>query len=378
MRHVLSSDQFVPAVCLVCEVAMSSLEQFLAFLPNLTHFEIEARADSDLCHGQRWEHFIQNSLVHLTIFNFKFQIKSTVMFHIGGVSQVLLRSFSTPFWLEEKQWYIAIEWQLRLLYSVPRFAIESADSNFRPPLHSTVPNKNIFYDHISALAVWGELSHRFNFVEELWLVSNPTMDILSQVVDLTRIKRLICSSSDGELSLETFAQLLEQSVHLKHVRFFHIPSWFGQGSSRIFSQIHHLELLHETTRIDWLRQVFPSIERFTMRIESMEITGHLLRAFATGSLSCVTFQHGNPRLPQRVEPWMQDYFERMIGHRNFSWSIDEKATRLWIGRSQVSILLCQRTNRWILAIVDPEDDAEKLFIVAKIGKTLMPSIEIDA
>ncbi|UJR18667.1 hypothetical protein I4U23_005575 [Adineta vaga] len=46
--------------------------------------------------------------------------------------------YSTPFWIHEKQWFVACTW--KCLYSVPYFSDTCTDKVFRPPLYTTAPN----------------------------------------------------------------------------------------------------------------------------------------------------------------------------------------------------------------------------------------------
>ncbi|CAF4002427.1 unnamed protein product, partial [Rotaria sp. Silwood1] len=148
-----------------------------------------------------------NKLFYLKKFFFKFQLISTIILNINGIEQIL-KSYSSYFWLKEKQWFIAIEWGQRLIYSVPKFSCQSADRNFRPPIHTTINNENIFYDNINALALWGETNYKFRYVKELWLVDDPLMINIFDVIDLNKIETLIFVSSNNNLSIDTIFNLI--------------------------------------------------------------------------------------------------------------------------------------------------------------------------
>ncbi len=133
--------------------------------------------------------------------------------------QNILRSYSSSYWLNQKQWFIAIEWNQRLIHSVPRYSCELADSNLRPFSHCTAPDQSLFYNHINALAVWGHITDRFPNVKELWLVDDPLIIQLKNLIDINRVERLIFVSSKIDLFFETFVDLIEKMKNFNSIQF---------------------------------------------------------------------------------------------------------------------------------------------------------------
>lgn len=87
---------------------MNQLKQILIGFSKLTCFEIEVKTDLNSSDGSQWESFISNHLLRLITFNFKFQLRPTTTLNTTGIRN-LLSPFSSPFWLTEKCWFIAIE-----------------------------------------------------------------------------------------------------------------------------------------------------------------------------------------------------------------------------------------------------------------------------
>ena len=308
------------------------MKNFLNCFPCLIHFEIECRSDLDLCDGHQWQLLILDKFPRLKNFNFKFQLKSSTTLNATEI-QNILRSFSSLFWLDEKRWFIAIEWGQRLVYSVPRFSCESADPNFRPPIHNTSLDDSIYYDHINALAIWGESNHRFLNVKEVWLVDNPSKMNLERIIDLNRVERLIFVLSENDLSIEILISLSSKMKSLNFIKFNSIPISFNQyEEEKVFRQIRSIELMKEFksfSSIITLNKLFPEIERLNMRIKSDEDIEHVLKTFSN-KLSIVKFTCETSLLSITKKS-----IENILGHSNFTCSIDRGSIRLWIGSNKV-------------------------------------------
>jgi hypothetical protein len=165
--NYLIKEISIDFICIGFEMNLIKMKELLNSFHYLIDLEIECRSDLDLCDGYQWQLFILDKLPYLKKFYFKFQLKKlTIILNSIGIENIL-RSYSTSFWLNEKRWFIAIEWGQRLIYSVPRFSCESADVDFRPPTCCTSLDDSIYYDNINALAVWGESNARFKNVKEL-------------------------------------------------------------------------------------------------------------------------------------------------------------------------------------------------------------------
>ncbi|CAF4673313.1 unnamed protein product, partial [Rotaria socialis] len=112
------------------------MNQLMLNLPDLQHLELVTKGLLDMTDGQSWEKMTRSLLT----FNFKI---SVCMDWIEDI----VESFRTPFWLEEKRWFVACTWDS--LYSVPYFSDVCANTYFRPPLYSSVTDEALFCDHIN-------------------------------------------------------------------------------------------------------------------------------------------------------------------------------------------------------------------------------------
>jgi len=308
------------------------MKELLNNFSCLIHLEIECRSDLDLCDGYQWELFILDKFPHLKIFNFKFQLKKLTIIYNSIEIQNILRSYSTFFWLNQKRWFIAIEWGQRLIYSVPRFSCESADIDFRPPIHCTSFDDSIYYNNISALAVWGESTNQFLNVKELWIVDNPSEINFKKIINLNLVERLIFVSSKNDLSIEILILLVSEMKNLNFIQFNSIS--FNQLKEKIiFKQIRSIKIIKEFKSflsIEILNKIFPQIERLDMKIKSNEDIENVLTYFSN-NLSIVKFDCETSRIIITKKS-----IENILGHSNFTFSIDTNSIRLWIG----SIYVC--------------------------------------
>jgi hypothetical protein len=311
---------------------MVQMKELLKCFPCLIEFEVECRSDIDLLDGNEWETFISNNLSKLKQFNFKFQLKSPIILNVI-VIQNILRSYSSSYWLNEKKWFIAIEWDQRLIYSVPRFSCESADQNFRPPIYTTSFDDSVYYDHINALAVWEETSRRFENVKELWLVDISLKMNFEKMVDVNRVERLVFVSSTSDLSIEMLIYLISQMKNLNFIQFSDIPLKFNEHKQEtVIRQIRSIELIRELksfSSINILSKFFPQIERLHMKIKSNEDILFILQSFSK-HLSIVTFDCDTSNLFINTKS-----LQKMLGHSNFTFQIDLNSIRLWIGYEKV-------------------------------------------
>ena len=88
------------------ESTIDELESFLLLTPSLTYLKIITIVDT--FDGKRWEHFIQINLPHLDQFEFDIKFKRITK-QIRKDAELILRSYRTSFWIEQKKWFVSIK-----------------------------------------------------------------------------------------------------------------------------------------------------------------------------------------------------------------------------------------------------------------------------
>jgi hypothetical protein len=169
------------------------MEQFLINFPDLKHLELVTHASETIANGYRWA-----MLVHGLI-SFKFHFKlEFIPISIDNI----LSSFLTPFWLEEKHWFVMCD--TIHLSSLPDLVSSSTityQSNL--PIFSTAPDTTLIYDHINEIIVtkyFIQNGHYLSKIKTLELTSPMTADMLSRSMDLNEIKHLHVLSIDWLLA----------------------------------------------------------------------------------------------------------------------------------------------------------------------------------
>ena len=89
-----------------CTMNMSKLEWILEDMPTLKHlrlFTSNLYDDPSILDGQRWENHLQN------IDKFEFVFALNIPTESQWDTDTCIMKFQTPFWMEEKQWFVTLE-----------------------------------------------------------------------------------------------------------------------------------------------------------------------------------------------------------------------------------------------------------------------------
>ncbi|CAF1208316.1 unnamed protein product [Adineta ricciae] len=161
-------------------MSLNEIGQFLRNFPNLTHFEVKIlyqNVDMTMATGYYWQTITQS----LSSFSFKFRLQS----------EMYVNSFRTPFWVEEKRWFVA--YHDRYLFTISDFALPYANISSNSFLYSTVPNHPILYRPQSSIVhERASLTHNFRFssVKTLELFWNDRWENLISIFDLEQVEDL--------------------------------------------------------------------------------------------------------------------------------------------------------------------------------------------
>ncbi len=232
------------------------MERILPNFSCLTHLTLHTKGSADLADGYRWERLSAG----LIVFNFKFEV---IVWDI----QQMLDSFRTPFWLQEKCWYVAYD--DKCLFSVPKFAPKHVFTSYNPR-YFTAPDETFLYNNITTLTISESAEpdiHHFNHVETLELRchrSSHLGDMFSSIFNTSR-------KQHGNLkSLDRISLLLHYLHTMPHCCTLSINieltlEFIDQLSDNQFKQIRTLEFQSSTTItryvIEGILHIFPRVER---------------------------------------------------------------------------------------------------------------------
>lgn len=132
----------------------SSINQldFLLFLtPSLTFLKIISRKSSHLSlfNGDTWQQVIEHRLTRLRTLEIFFTYEVSEISSNPSLHSILI-SFKTPFWLNEKRWFVFCEYHLSLseitLYTTPRY-INDSERVIRYDIHPSNNSYSILRRH---------------------------------------------------------------------------------------------------------------------------------------------------------------------------------------------------------------------------------------
>ncbi|CAF2577764.1 unnamed protein product [Rotaria sp. Silwood2] len=256
---VLSSVQLIRLNLTIenYSVSINQLEQLLLNLPYLKHFEVNANG-RNLADGQQWQILTRN----LITFNFKFNTNL-------DLNERTLHSFRTPYWLEEKHWFVA--YQNNCLFTVSRIASIHMIISSSTYVYTTAPNITYVNESITKLtieAIPTQNQIRYTHIEILNLQCSISHEELISIIDLRQVKHLFILSLVDLLKLMPFEQLLPRICKLtilndltmdmiKQIRYYQ------------FEQIRELDISLNYENKNYIMKkivyVFPFIERISYR-----------------------------------------------------------------------------------------------------------------
>ena len=250
-KHEFSSCLVAGSV--TAYVNMSEFENVLPLLTKLRHLELEVPVDNDLADGDRWRILTQS----LRTFRFKIRL--------GLDSTSAMDSFQTPFWLEEKRWFVVSRsgW----LFTEPSFR-EPEVTSLMYTLESDLPNQ------------W----NRLNSVRTLNLRCSLPLSQAMAMVNFDTVQHLIFATRS---SLPMFTVLIPIATHLSRMSIHgEFISTLVQniGKQQTFEQIRALELTFcypEAPQMsERLARIFPRISYLNIAlIDSMMHIVHLIQCF---------------------------------------------------------------------------------------------------
>jgi hypothetical protein len=250
------------------------MQQLLSQFPHLKYLELKASVLIDLADGYEW----QILAMSLITFYFKFNVS-----YLHGDD--ILNSFRTPFWLEEKRWYVACHREY--LFSVPHFTPDHIDSVNLSDFYSTAPDHFIIYNHLNKFTVDTILinhNHRFTHIKTLVIRFSTSLQILESVIDLNQVEHLIVSSLDCLFKLIPLERAMPQLYKLTVTKGITI-GMIKQNQHNRFEQIRKLEISISEKEIDYiieeLFRLFPCMQHLIYKspIRSKQIMVHFIDRF---------------------------------------------------------------------------------------------------
>ncbi|CAF3810172.1 unnamed protein product [Rotaria magnacalcarata] len=339
---LILSEKTIPDQVSIVDINISfdSLERCLIQLHQLTHLIVEATGTLDLLDGARWEKLATRTQIEK--FNFRLNFARGTTCNCDEKS--LLEPFRSPFWLEQKRWFVAYhkqKWRhdnYLSIYTVPHFrphSVQFPPSDY-PPL-STAPaeiEQRIFYtsniDHLFCDVVRLNLLsvHCFTKVNSLTIVGSvlPSFDNLKFIVDFDRVQNLDISGIDF-LSANEFHNLVAHAGCLRHLTIKEFDPLLI-----LPRHIYSLTIYRavQSASINLFCHLLSHVEHLAMTVESKEIMIQLIdRLEHLETFSC-SFSCKLPNLDDVSVKWLQQNTRRLKTN-NFTCRIGVERIYLSIG-----------------------------------------------
>ncbi|CAF3614757.1 unnamed protein product [Rotaria sp. Silwood1] len=299
---------------------MDKLEQLLLNLVHLTHLELYATGYNDLANGNRWL-ILAHSLIML---NFKFEIFETL-------TDEILESFRTSFWLVEKRWYVAYD--QGCLFTVPYFAsVEVYANQLQEQIPWTTSDPKLFYKQVTKINLTGlwffnVFHHSRTFVFEEQHNLNIIRRMFETTIDMCQIQQITLLLLIQIQLLKPYFLKMFHLYKLSVVEKIKVDSIEQIRTYRI-KQIRTLEIglstQHTSYIIELLLRVFPNVEH--LRVSSINSKMDMIRLidgfnYLSDASFTIDSNFGN------IEPrW---YFEpELLMYDSRQWSKDTNTCRL--------------------------------------------------
>ncbi|CAF3900477.1 unnamed protein product [Rotaria sordida] len=272
---IISSSQLIRFSLTIenYSISMNQLKQMLLNLPYLKHFEVNANG-RNLADGQQWQILTRD----LITFNFKFNTDL-------DRNELDLHSFRTPYWLEEKCWFVA--YQNNCLFSVPRIVSTHVIISSSTYVYTTAPdityiNENIKKLIVKAIPIQNQI--RYTDIEILNLQCSISYEELMFIIDLRQVKHLFILSLDDLLKFIPLEQVLPCISKLTILNDLTMNT-IKQMRYYQFEQIHELDISLSYENKNYIMKeivyIFPFIKQISYRnyIHSIQDIVHFIYGF---------------------------------------------------------------------------------------------------
>ena len=189
---------------------LEKLELLLSQTPNLTHLKL-------VCNGQRFDSAEDLSLLERAIKNtlpllrkFQFNVSYLRFFNwrgdfIGSLKSLIV-PFRTPFWLEEKKWYVTVDYLIHVgiirIYTTP---VDDVDGTQLLSIRSLLANLDFMtFRTLAAAIIWPSIHMNLLPFErpDEWRVADPRFSLSGEtIMFLQNLARCEISSTNSSCRL---------------------------------------------------------------------------------------------------------------------------------------------------------------------------------
>lgn len=179
--------------------------------------------DDNLFNGYKWHSFISEFLVKLTTFNFHLR-SADKMKYLSETVKSILASYTFPWWLSDKKWFVAVDPDTSSLMTIPHFAPAQRNDPCCP-FKTTAPDCNWFYScvnqmDLSQIFLPPSLEKHYHYLIKLSIKGVVTVGFIENLetyIDLQHVRHFKIDSMidiQDQLLLQTLARFIMKITHL--------------------------------------------------------------------------------------------------------------------------------------------------------------------
>jgi hypothetical protein len=330
-------------------VTLEEIEYMLYSMTQLIHFTIISNnVQYDMADGITWSRLLK------TVVTFKF--KFTLDQNTFTQPLIDLASFRTPFWLEEKHWYVTydrcIDTGFSLLYSnpyclddYPLFYMKDSITTESTKLTSTsmpFPHTNsLITDYYQPAAM--KLLRSSSPITRLWLADCGTnlrtkLDYATTHIDLSQVTLFSAFQYETDMSNDVFVKFVHSLPHLRSLhlsivllKLLFIHQWPHIVDLRLLTNIPDRSEPMTLCEINAFCRSFTHVERLCISMDTFSDLSRLLSNMITilSEISIVQDVNGNTANNDQII--QRDWIEKNTQLRNFHYLCTKDNTiHLWL------------------------------------------------
>jgi hypothetical protein len=321
-------------------ITMLEIKRLISSMIRLTHLTLHIiETKSDLINGHAWIPL----LTRIIVFQF--------MFEISKSDNVDLDSFRTPFWLEEKKWYVTfdkwIDASVSFLYTNPccteyRYPLLFMEKTLVTESTGLEPvtfphTKYLVFDY--RLPILKEHLCRCTHVHTLSMEDHLdlSLEYIISCIDLSRITRFVQGKSEIEQPSNEFIRILHSLPHLRSLCL-HISTlillfdrhWPQITDLNMKSNSFNSYKCLSSIEIDALWRSFTHLNQFAFDRRSVRLLSHLFNTM-TMTLSKIWIRHYGNLIVYNPQLVTRQWFEQNTKFSDFDYFHDnEWNVYLWL------------------------------------------------
>ncbi|CAF4433231.1 unnamed protein product [Rotaria socialis] len=309
-------------------ITFTEIQPLLYRFHKLTHLTLNVRGSAEnLANGYLWE--TSSTIIRLRTFHFIIEFDHHPLIDQSELVDEIFRSFSTPFWLDIKKWYIFIT--THGIYTISCYDEQAFILPTFPPL-STSPDYKWFYSKTKRIKLDNNILlknlNKFYNLERLDLSDEHLLSSIDNINQFIHLRHLVIHKN---ISNKILGDMLLHNPHINHLTI--SQNNFNQLFP--FKTIRYLHIqntikIKNRTQIKQISKIFPSIRRLFIHVSSMRLIYQIINGFQhldNGVFEC------QEKIQFMLPEWLKGNTRLKHNTCSFTWRREQNKFLLWINDS---------------------------------------------